>query len=158
MFKHVGMEVPKREENQRYKKDRSHCDVYTVEPLYNGHRWGKPVCPLYRGVLIVERFNILMIIVVIHIRTCSNHNSSNVVFLAEARLSYSKDTTVSIREFYFGGLVADLGGCKGAFLSPGYLATTNSKVSSPSRARAQRHRRKPITRIVLRVTCTGLVY
>ena len=42
----------------------------------------------YREVSLVERFDILMTVII----------SSNVASLAEARLSYSADTTVSIRE------------------------------------------------------------
>ncbi len=28
--------------------------MYTVEPLYCGHHWDRPMCPDYRGVLIIE--------------------------------------------------------------------------------------------------------
>ena len=57
----------------------------------------------YREVFLVERFDILMtiitiIVIHIHVVIIILKNSCNVASLADARLSYSKDTTVSIRE------------------------------------------------------------
>ena len=54
----------------------------------------------YREVSLVERFMTIITIIVIHIHVVIIvlKNSSNVACLAEARISYSKDTTVSIRE------------------------------------------------------------
>ena len=57
----------------------------------------------YREVSLVERFDILMtvitiIVIHIHVVIIILKNSGNVASVADARLSYSKDTTVSIRE------------------------------------------------------------
>ena len=58
---------------------------------------------------------ITIIVIHIHVVIIILKNSCNVASLAEARLSYSKDTTVSIREptLYFAGLVVDLQGYPG---------------------------------------------
>ena len=54
----------------------------------------------YREVSLVERFMTIITIIVIHINVVIIilKNSCKVASLADARLSYSKDTTVSIRE------------------------------------------------------------
>ena len=73
-------------------------DIYIQWNLSITNTIGESQFVRYKKVSLVQRFMTIITVIHIHVVIIVLKNSSNVACLAEARVSYSKDTTVSIRE------------------------------------------------------------